>query len=429
MKVSYEVNLPSLHELSPDTRYLMWRDNQKAIEKANQKARRSWLATLLLSAPAIAFIGLKPVNDAFGIIGYGLQMMDRIGHIFPDSHTQSAAVDDPKIMAFLDTIAWAEGTGDRYDLQYTFAKFAGFTDHPRKVQCAGGLCSDASGRYQFLSTTWDGQKAALGLPDFSPASQDKAAIAQLKTSGAYQKILAGDVRGASCMVGKIWASFPCNNYDQPQKSAGSLEQIYQEKLAARSGQAGQAAIVPGVVSMGMGTSTGKEFKLQPPKDAAPAAVNIAKSLGGILGIDFLTNDLGTMSAKTFPLAGDTWETAAKTSPYGDRIHPITGAKKMHWGQDFGAPQGQPVLATEAGVVEEVKRSASGCGNEITLKFADGTGARYCHLASVSVAIAQQVRSGEVIGEVGSTGDSTAPHLHFERIVDGASVDPIEYLKN
>lgn len=75
-----------------------------------------------------------------------------------------------------NTIAFGEGTtGDKgYTTQFTGTQFSGFGDHPRQLRASGSLESDASGKYQFLSTTWDGAKNALGLTDFSPASQEAA---------------------------------------------------------------------------------------------------------------------------------------------------------------------------------------------------------------------------------------------------------------
>jgi len=132
--------------------------------------------------------------------------------------------------------------------------------------------------------------------------------------------------------------------------------------------------------------------------------------------------------KVFPIAGQTWGTAEKSSPYGERVHPITGIVTKHFGQDFAVVQGTSVVATEDGVAS-TKTSQAGCGIEAAITFADQTGARYCHLSEVMVTDGQKVKAGELIGKTGSTGASTGPHLHFERIKGGASVDPTEYLKN
>ncbi len=169
-------------------------------------------------------------------------------------------------MAFLDTIAWAEGTGDSYDIAYTFAKLPDLDRHHAIVRCFEQLCSDAEGRYQELSTTYNPIAQRLGLKDFSPSSQDKVAIQQLKDAGVYDMIMTGDIKGASCAVGKIWASFPCNSYGQGQKTESQLEDIYQEKLAIRTGQKTQDAVQPTIATTGL-----KEWQMSIPtgKTQAP----------------------------------------------------------------------------------------------------------------------------------------------------------------
>jgi Peptidase family M23 len=137
----------------------------------------------------------------------------------------------------------------------------------------------------------------------------------------------------------------------------------------------------------------------------------------------------TKGAKAFPIEGQSWATAEKTSPYGDRSHPLTGISKTHWGQDLAAPSGTPLVATESGTVQDIKDSLSGCGKELTIMFQDKTGVRYCHLSEVLVKDGQEVKAGDRVGKVGATGGVTGAHLHFERIEDGKSVEPIEYLKS
>jgi murein DD-endopeptidase MepM/ murein hydrolase activator NlpD len=431
----HKEDLPDYWELSPDARWQAYKEQQKS----GRRKLTSWFLPIAACLPAIAFMTLKPVNDGVSLVVNTLGLMGSVASWAAPSDLeqseQSAAVDDPKIMAFLDTIAWAEGTGDNYDIAYTFAKLPSLDKHSETIRCdeTGSLCSDAEGRYQTLSTTWKSWAAAAGVTDFSPLSQDKAAIAGLKSAGVYDMILAGDIKGASCAVGKVWASFPCNDYGQGQKDAGQLEQIYQEKLAARNGQKTIGAVQPTIVTTGL-----KEWQVSLPQGTDNATSLVAIGLSKAFGLKVVEGGASTTStpqsavaaSKTvFPIPNQTWSKAAKTSPFGDRINPVSGKAAMHWGQDFAAPQGTPTLATEAGTVLDVKFSESGCGNEIELQFADGKGARYCHLSAVHVEKGQKINAGGVIGEVGSTGDSTGPHLHFERIENGSSVDPTAYLES
>ncbi len=170
------------------------------------------------------------------------------------------------------------------------------------------------------------------------------------------------------------------------------------------------------------------------QDAGSALV--ASTLSKAISLKIVSGDGAKSSAVAavsgkivFPIAGETWSNAEKSSGFGDRVHPITGKLTKHWGLDLPAAKGIKVLATESGTVLDVKLSDSGCGNEIELQFADGTGARYCHLSAIHVEKGQSVDAGDAIGEVGSTGDATGDHLHFERTKDGQSIDPTSYLES
>jgi muramidase (phage lysozyme) len=96
-----------------------------------------------------------------------------------------------------------------------------FRDHPRKFYCSNSLCSDAAGRYQFLSTTWDSLAEALGLVDVSSQSQDRAAAELIRRRGALGAVEDGDIvtacqgTGGSTGVAWEWASLPPGRYGQP----------------------------------------------------------------------------------------------------------------------------------------------------------------------------------------------------------------------
>ena len=100
-----------------------------------------------------------------------------------------------------------------------------------------------------------------------------------------------------------------------------------------------------------------------------------------------------------------------TSPFGVRIHPVTGQRKMHSGIDYGSPKGSPVYAVAKGKVI-VSGYDEYSGNKIAIKHADNSVSYYMHLSSRGVGVGQQVTGGQVIGRVGSTGRSTGPHLHL-----------------
>lgn len=115
-----------------------------------------------------------------------------------------------------------------------------------------------------------------------------------------------------------------------------------------------------------------------------------------------------------------------TSPYGWRIHPILGYEKFHTGVDFGADYGTPIYAAQAGTVMWADWYG-GYGNTIVIDHGNGIATLYAHLQSFYVQAGDRVEKGQVIGEVGSTGFSTGPHLHFELRVQGEPIDPAPYL--
>ena len=112
--------------------------------------------------------------------------------------------------------------------------------------------------------------------------------------------------------------------------------------------------------------------------------------------------------------------------YGMRIHPIHRIWKLHEGMDFTARTGTKIHSTGDGVVEVVKSSRRGYGNQIIINHGFGYKTRYAHLSKHLVKIGQKVKRGEVIGLVGSTGQSTGPHLHYEVIKNNKAIDPINF---
>lgn len=113
------------------------------------------------------------------------------------------------------------------------------------------------------------------------------------------------------------------------------------------------------------------------------------------------------------------------SGFGIRIDPVYGTYRKHNGLDFAAPRGTPIYATGNGVVTKSKQ-VRGYGNEILIDHGFSYETRYCHLHKRLVKVGDKVVRGEIIGEVGSTGKSTGPHLHYEVIYKGTPVNPINY---
>jgi len=115
-----------------------------------------------------------------------------------------------------------------------------------------------------------------------------------------------------------------------------------------------------------------------------------------------------------------------TSSYGSRIHPITGRRSFHDGVDIAAAYGTAVYAYSSGRVVEAGWNG-GYGYNIVLDHGNGLKTRYAHLSKISVKYGQKVETGQRIGSVGSTGNSTGSHLHFEVIKNGQTKNPLNYI--
>lgn len=127
------------------------------------------------------------------------------------------------VRAMLDTIAWAEGTNgpDGYRTLFGGDLFEGYADHPRLLitRASNGreITSSAAGRYQILRRTWNALQRRLNLPDFSPASQDLAALELIRERGALGDVQAGRFADAVGKIKPVWASLPGAGYGQPER--------------------------------------------------------------------------------------------------------------------------------------------------------------------------------------------------------------------
>lgn len=117
------------------------------------------------------------------------------------------------------------------------------------------------------------------------------------------------------------------------------------------------------------------------------------------------------------------------SGWGYRIHPIYKIRKFHFGMDFTAPLGTEIYSTGDGVIERVESSKRGYGNKIIVNHGFGYRTLYAHMNTFNVKQGQKVKRGDVIGYVGNTGLSTAPHLHYEVTLNNKRVNPVNYYFN
>jgi hypothetical protein len=123
------------------------------------------------------------------------------------------------------------------------------------------------------------------------------------------------------------------------------------------------------------------------------------------------------------------ELIALASGFGMRIHPVYKVRKMHTGVDFAAQIGTPIYATADGIIDKLEVSFSGYGKQLEIDHGFGYRTRFAHMHGFAVRYGQKVKRGDLIGYVGETGLSTAPHLHYEVFVNGIHVNPIHYFFN
>ncbi len=115
-----------------------------------------------------------------------------------------------------------------------------------------------------------------------------------------------------------------------------------------------------------------------------------------------------------------------SSGFGIRMHPILKIRKMHHGQDFTAPTGTEIFATGNGKVIKVKKQRFGFGYHVIVNHGYGYETIYAHMSKILVRVGQSITRGDVLGLVGNTGSSTAPHLHYEVVKNGRKIDPVNY---
>ena len=187
-------------------------------------------------------------------------------------------------------------------------------------------------------------------------------------------------------------------------SAGDRFDIIVEHRRAETGESETGALI----YAGLQRESGRPIQL------------MAWSLGG--SVQWLeASGVGreTSSGFRMPVQGSV------TSPFGYRVHPILGFRRMHTGIDFGAPYGAPIAASANGTVASAGWDG-GYGQAVRLSHGGGIQTLYGHMSRLAVSPGQQVAAGQVIGYVGSTGMSTGPHLHYELHRNGERIDPASF---
>lgn len=216
-------------------------------------------------------------------------------------------------------------------------------------------------------------------------------------------------------------------------------------FTASAGSTNAYAVSPlGISSMGTDFGADKPASVADLAEQRNAALTAESSeIGTAAGDQASTQRLQAMGANATTLEAENerlrtltkffWPSDGNVgSPYGMRMHPILHYYRMHDGDDIGGACGQPIWAAQSGVVVKAEMGYNGgSGNNVRIDHGDINGNNvqtgYLHMSKYTVSVGQHVDKGEVIGYVGSTGLSTACHLHFSLYVNGSGTDPMKYI--
>lgn len=156
-------------------------------------------------------------------------------------------------------------------------------------------------------------------------------------------------------------------------------------------------------------------------EATAAEQELQKQIAKIMEEQKKKNATYVGGTYTWPLPGY----STISSGFGSRKHPVLKVTKYHTGIDLPAPTGTKIIAANKGTVITAGYN-SGYGNYVVIDHGGGQATLYGHMSKILVSVNQQVTKGQTVGQVGSTGLSTGPHLHFEIIINGTQVNPMNY---
>lgn len=202
----------------------------------------------------------------------------------------------------------------------------------------------------------------------------------------------------------------------------SLEENFDSKTRRIRGVFADLGIDTGKMPEPARGTGGPFVPARPPADAGAFERQIYRISLARAHLDHLSRKLGAVPVRK-PIVGE----VETTSGYGVRVDPFVGRPAMHTGLDFRGNTGEPVRATATGTVETAGWNG-GYGRMVEIDHGNGFSTRYGHLSAIDVTVGQQVKIGQLIGKIGSTGRSTGPHLHYETRVDGDAVDPQKFLR-
>jgi murein DD-endopeptidase MepM/ murein hydrolase activator NlpD len=247
---------------------------------------------------------------------------------------------------------------------------------------------------------------------------DRGAPADPRTS-----VLAKGVGGVSGAIARLQASL--DRVEQRQNATvNSLAETYDSKARRIRGVLAELGLDLGKVAVAdAGGAIGGPFIPAPmAKDGLGFERQLHRIRTARAQIARLTRTIGSVPVRK-PVDGD----IDPASGFGVRVDPFTSSPAMHTGLDLHGEIGDIVRATADGKVTAAGWSG-GYGRVVDIDHGNGLSTRYGHLSSIDVRVGQSIRTGQIIGKIGSTGRSTGPHLHYETRVRGDAVDPNKFLR-
>ncbi len=232
---------------------------------------------------------------------------------------------------------------------------------------------------------------------------------------------------ASSMQARMKQAAQSGNEEQLQEAAQKFEQFFVQSMLS---EMRATAKMPGG---GMFDSSAMDTWTEQLDQEVAGQISRGRGMGlsQVIAQSLRNTYASTLTPGEVGKEGWSWplpaaEPGAVSSDFGHRDSPVHGASSDHQGLDIAAPKGTAVLAAADGVVTRAE-SAGGYGLMVEIDHGDGIVTRYAHQSAMDVAVGETVLAGDRVGSVGSTGRSTGPHLHLEVRVDGAPVDPLEFL--
>jgi murein DD-endopeptidase MepM/ murein hydrolase activator NlpD len=264
---------------------------------------------------------------------------------------------------------------------------------------------------------WTGEPRAI-VP--KPVRDKGAFVPDPAAIDSRSGILAKGAGGIGGVIARLEISL--NRLEQRQATmVGSLADNYDSKARRMRAVLTELGLDAGKAS-GAGAVGGPFVPAALPRDAIAFERQLSRIQIARAQITRLARTLSTIPVRK-PVDGE----IDLQSGFGVRIDPFLGAPAMHTGLDLHGESGDPVRATADGTVIAAGWNG-GYGRVVDVDHHNGLSTRYAHLSSIDVRVGQSVKSGQIVGKVGSTGRSTGPHLHYETRLKGEALDPQKFLR-